>query len=320
MRSRFIAILLLASTAAVADAAMVGPGVGNPELLLSQGNKAYNAKEFDKAHEAYLKATRANPALPGPYLALARSLLRSNHRALSCYTYRLFLKISPDTGDRQKAQAELELCEKQLAANPESVDPVAKFAALKGAVLQALDKGVVVGTPDSVKETLTALLAAEYSAPDLAEIANKARTLAEQQAATAFAAAAKPGAAAADLRAGAEAYHFAAEVGSEEGPAQSHALYLGGCADLLEGKYDTAIEAFRKANSISPLPEARFRHGVALWKKGDHTGAVKLLEKEMKGDPRTSLIALAQALSSSDHKAGAEALENFLFEERFKKQ
>lgn len=321
MRSsaRVAALALALVGAAPAAAIMVGPGVGNVDLLYAQGSKAYNAKGYDKAREAFLKAARANPAHLPTYLALARAYLQSGKRALACYTYRVYVKSSPESGERQKAQSELDLCDKQLAAKPEADDPAAKFAPLKGALHQALDRGQLFG-PASAEEVLGALVAADYAAPDLGDLAAKVRTLAEQQAQAAFAAAGKIGARPDELRAGAGAYRLAGEVGADESQTAARAHYLDGCAATIEAKYDAAVEAFRRSLQLGGPQDARFRYGVALWKKGDKNGAVRLLKAELKDDPRTALLVLALALSGGiDAGPAAEALDGFLFEQRFKK-
>src|SRR4051794_16837576 len=93
-----------AARAKGSDTAMVGPGVGSSDLLVSQGNKAYNDGQFPAARDAFLKAARVNPANAPVYLSLARAYLQTKDMALSCYTYRVFLKVSQGSNDRDKAQ------------------------------------------------------------------------------------------------------------------------------------------------------------------------------------------------------------------------
>src|SRR5687768_3073899 len=118
MRSSGALRLLLALTpvAAVAEP-LVGPSVGNAEALVAEGTSLYNQKDFPAAADAFLKATRANPRHLPAYLSLARSLLAARKLAQACYAYRAFVR-GGDSPDRQKAESELELCERQLEADP----------------------------------------------------------------------------------------------------------------------------------------------------------------------------------------------------------
>ena len=55
-------MLVVALWASVALAeVLVGPGVGNADALISEGSRLYNKKQYAKAAEQYLKASRVAP-------------------------------------------------------------------------------------------------------------------------------------------------------------------------------------------------------------------------------------------------------------------
>ena len=58
MRSELL-VLVLSSTAFAQ--ALVGPGVGNADTFVSEGSKQFNKKQYAKAADNFLKATRARP-------------------------------------------------------------------------------------------------------------------------------------------------------------------------------------------------------------------------------------------------------------------
>ena len=53
-----LAALLLSAPAF--GQALVGPGVGNADSLVSEGSKLYNRKQYAKAAENFTRASRAN--------------------------------------------------------------------------------------------------------------------------------------------------------------------------------------------------------------------------------------------------------------------
>src|SRR5262245_15704138 len=109
-------------------APLVGPGVGNGDALLAEGSRLYNQKEYAAAADELLKASRANPKLLPVYLQLARSWLAAKKLPQACYAYRAFLRGEPDATERQKAESELQLCERQLEAD-EAARKVKDFGA-----------------------------------------------------------------------------------------------------------------------------------------------------------------------------------------------
>src|SRR4051812_19383811 len=120
MRSRALvglAVVVAAMAPAAFAAPLVGASVGNADALLADGARLYNQKDYAAASESFLKATRANPKLLPSYLQLARSQLAAQKLPQACYAYRAFLRGEPDATDRQKAESELQLCERQLEAD-----------------------------------------------------------------------------------------------------------------------------------------------------------------------------------------------------------
>ena len=52
---------------------LVGPSVGNADLLMAEGSRLYNTRQYEEAAESFLKATRVRPETLGAYLGLARA-------------------------------------------------------------------------------------------------------------------------------------------------------------------------------------------------------------------------------------------------------
>ena len=112
MRSELLFLALFASTALAQP--MVGAGVGNADTFVSEGSKLFNKKQYAKASEQFLKATRVNPPLVQTYVQLARAQLLAKELQRACYAYRVYLKSVPDGPDRKKASSESDQCERQV--------------------------------------------------------------------------------------------------------------------------------------------------------------------------------------------------------------
>src|SRR5262249_18697987 len=106
-------LLLLSHGLAAADP-LVGPAVGNADVLISEGTRLYNSRQYGKAAEYFLKATRADPARVNAYLSLARSAMSAKQIKSACEAYQAFLKSADQSPTRAKAQEEAELCARQL--------------------------------------------------------------------------------------------------------------------------------------------------------------------------------------------------------------
>ena len=68
---RLAALAALLPSLAFADA-LVGAGVGNADTFVSEGSKLFNKKQYAKASDQFLKATRANPATVPSLMRRAR--------------------------------------------------------------------------------------------------------------------------------------------------------------------------------------------------------------------------------------------------------
>jgi tetratricopeptide (TPR) repeat protein len=296
---------------------MVGPSVGSSDLFVSQGNKAYNDGKYSDARDAYLKAARAKPDNVPIYLSLARAYMQTKEIALACYAYRVYLKAAPTAPDHDKAQSEQEQCEHQKSSmNPPPTDPGPGFVDQKAAFQEAAEGDKLLG-PASASDVLQKMLQAGYSAPDLADMGTKLRTVAEKDANAGYDAAIRrevqdP----AQLRNTAALYALAQDVGSTDeqfGPRQH---LLEGFASLLEKKYDVAEKEFKAAAGSGNGKDAKFYGAVAAYRSGDRKRAIKMLETDLPDDPRTPLLR-TDALISTDAKEGAQELEKMLFNQRF---
>lgn len=322
MRSSLGLVAALALLPGLAGAeALIGPGVGNADLLLADGMRLYNEKVYDQARDRFLKATRVAPAALPTYLALARtySALKDLERAI--VVYRVYVKNAPESPDRDKAQAELELCERQFAASGSTPALGASYVALKATYFDVLDKGALLG-PGSAAELLTSIVGAGYAAPDLGDMAAKLARAAETAADEIYAAATAKKRAAPlsvpDLRRAGALYQLALDTGSAPARQAARAAFLEGVALLVEAKANQAEIAFEDASKKDPADlEARFYRAFAKYSAGDKAGALKLLEAELPADPRTAVLRVAVAMDGPPAEAAAE-LEKLLFARRYK--
>ncbi len=317
-RGLALALALGLCAPAAADP-MVGPAVGNADLLIAEGTRLYNQKDYASARANFLKATRVTPATMPTYLALARTYLALDTVELACQTYRVYVKNSPESPDRAKAQAELEGCERRLADKPPSERPVSQlYVEIKAAFFEALDKGNLLGQ-GSAQETFQGLLNAAYAAPDVGDMAQKLARAAEQSADKVYRAALghqKPSPA--QLRSASAQYAVALECGAAPGAQLAHAAFVEGVAFLAEGEAAKAEERFEDAGKRDPSDvEARFWRGLARYSSGDKPGGLKALEADLPADPRTGVVRVAAAFDRGSDAAAGELID-FLFARRFK--
>lgn len=316
----FAVAALLASTAAAAPSqtALVGPGVGSVDLLVSQGLKDYNAHNFEGARDDFLKSLRAKPDNAPVYLSLARSYLQTKQIALACWTYRVFLKAAPTSPDRDKAQAELDNCQRQMGAlSPVPADPGVAFVDQKAAFQEAAEGGKLLG-PGSASAILGQMLKDGYAAPDLADMAAKLRTSAETQANAGYQKAMnREPMTPPELRQVSELFHLAQDVGATDPSYGPRASFASALADLQEHKYPEAEKGFAAAQGSGNDKEAKFYGAVAVYRSGERKRALNQLKKELPDDPRTRLLE-ADAAIAQDPQKGAQELEKLLFEQRFK--
>jgi tetratricopeptide (TPR) repeat protein len=310
-------MLMIAATAAFGEP-LVGPNVGNADTLVSEGSKLFNQKKYPKASDTFLKATRANPTNVATYLQLARAAMLAKQLTRACYAYRVYLKNTPETPDRKKAAAESDQCERQVAvAKGQLPDLTQKFVETRAVFFAALEKGELL-TPGGAAESLRTLVNDGFLGPDLADMASKlgAAVLAEAAAISKRALALEKQSPQV-LRSARPMYVVAAEVGLSPPDAKARMAFLDGLAALSEKDYRAAEQLFgeaRKADSNNT--EYAFYEGLTLYQSGERGKAFKLLEGELKDDPRTAVLRVAQALGSSA-EAGAAELEKLLFSTRY---
>lgn len=317
MRSRIVALLLVVSAAASA-APLVGPAVGNADVLISEGNRQYNAKQYPQASEAFLKATRANPSAIAAYLGYARSELARKELQRACYGYKAWLKAAPDTAtDRPKVQSELELCERQKAAQKNAPpDTTAEYVDRKADFFAALEKKALLGD-GSASNALEQLVSGGYLGADLSDMAQKLNAEAIAQAEDIYKRAlAKEKLTADELHKARSLYALAADVGAPAPLAQSHAAFADATAELQGGDPRKAEALFAEAIKAEPgVTEYKYLRAMALHRAGDSQAALKALEQDLPEDPRTQVLRVALAVGHSPSEGAAE-LSKLLFQKR----
>ncbi len=308
--------LCVSMVASGASETLVGPGVGNADTFVSEGSKLCNKRQYAKASEQFLKATRANPALVQTYVQLARALMMANQPQRSCYAYRVYLKSVPDGPDRKKAAAESDLCERKIKGL-KGEDLTKIFVDQRAAFFTALDARELLG-PNSAADTLKGLVRDGFLGPELGEMAQKLGAVATAEAEGIHRSALageklKPEV----LRSARPLYQVAQEFGAAAGDAKGKMAFLDGLAELNEKAWKKAEGHFSEAaKSDSANKEYSFYRALALVEGGERGTALRVLEAELKGDPRTAVLRAAIAVSDSP-SAGANELESLLFSTRF---
>jgi thioredoxin-like negative regulator of GroEL len=317
MRSELVLALLVSAAPAFGEP-LVGPGVGNVDTFISEGTKQYNQKQYAKAVDNFTKATRANPSLLPPYLQLARSHLAAKQVQRACYVYRMYLKAAPEGADRKKAQAESDTCERQLkTAKGQPPDPSPKYVDLKAAFFAALDQSQIIDK-GSAYELLKQLVKEGYMSPDLADMAQKLGAAAQASAEDVHKRALayeklSPEA----LKSARHLYQVAHDVGVNVPDAAAASAFCDGLAALQSKDAKKAETLFAEAAKAKPdNKEYTFYRAVALVQHGDKKGALKVLDADLKDDPRTEVLRTSLALGDSP-EAGASELERLLFSRRF---
>ncbi len=312
----FVLTLVVASTSFAQ--ALVGTGVGNADTFVSEGSKSFNKKQYGKAADAFLKATRANPAIPQTYVQLARAQLLAKELQRACYAYRVYLKSVPDSPDRKKAAAESDQCERQVKGMrkpPE--DPTRGFVDQRAAFFTALDAKQLLRA-GSASETLRALVKDGFLGPELGEMATKLGAAATAEAEAVH----KQALAGAQLspevlRSARPLYQVAQDVGSTAADARGRMAFLDGLAELNEKSWKKAEAHFVEAAKSDPdNKEYVFFRGLALVQAGERVAALKVMEAHLKDDPRTAVLRAALALGDSP-SSGATELEKLLFNTRY---
>lgn len=314
---RLAALAALLPSLAFADS-LVGAGVGNADTFVSEGSKLFNKKQYAKASEQFLKATRANPATVQTYVQLARAQVLAKQLPLACYAYRVYLKSVSDGPDRKKAAAESDQCERQLKGlKKQPDDPTKGFVDLRAAFFAALDAKSLLG-PASAAETLKALVHGGFLGPELGEMAQKLGLAATAEAESIHKRALAGEKLEADvLRSARPLYQLGHEVGANPADAKGRTAFLDGLADLGDKNFKRADAQFNEAAKADPTNrEYSFFRALALYQGGDRAHALKVLEADLKDDPRTAVLRASLAVGDSP-EAGAAELEKLLFSNRY---
>jgi tetratricopeptide (TPR) repeat protein len=319
MASERAMMLVVALWASVSLAeVLVGPGVGNADALISEGSRLYNKKQYAKAAEQYLKASRVAPATLSTYLQLGRALVQARQLQRGCYAYRVYLKASPESPDRKKASAESDQCERQLKnAKGQPPDMAPKYVETRAAFFAQLDKGVVIG-PSGAAEELRTLVKDGFLGPDLADMAQKLGSAAVLAAEGIHKRALSSEKLAAEtLRSARPLFQIAVDSGLTPANSAGVTAFLDGLAEFAEGDFKRATQLFGEASKADPAnKEYAFYRGLSLYHAGDRLAALKALETDLKDDPRTAVLRASLALGNSP-EVGASELERLLFSTRF---
>ena len=315
MRSRALGFAMMLAASASA-APLLGSGVGNADALLADGTRLYNQKDYGAASDALLKATRSNPKLLPAYLSLARSQLAEKKLPQACYAYRAFLRSEPPAGDREKAEGELQLCERQLEADESArrnKDFGAAFAEPKARFFSTLDKGDLQAASDA----LAALVNGGYLGMDLADLAAKLGGAASSAADQAYRSALRGELRdSTSVKAGLRAVEIASDVGSPPANGEAKAAFLTGVGALLDGRPKDAEQAFAKAGKGDGSGPSPVMWRARALSQVDRRKAVQLLATELPNDPRTGAARVAASLPDAPAQAASD-LEKLLIEQKF---
>ena len=314
MASKSLVTIALLAAGAVWAEPLVGAGVGNADTLISEGSKLFNQKKYKQAAESFFKATRANPATLQTYLQLARADMLAKEVQQACYAYRVYLKATPETPERKKAAAESDQCERQLKGIKNASDLVQKYVETKASFFAALEAGNIKGAAES----LHTLVKDGFMGPELGDMAQKLGTAAVASAdAIHKRAVANEALSSEVLRSARPLYQTATDVGTSPADTAARMAYLDGLGALSDKEYKKAEQLFTEAAKGDPSnKEYVFSRGAALYQAGDAQGAMKLLDGELKDDPRTAVLRSSMALGHAADN-GASELEKLLFTTRF---
>jgi tetratricopeptide (TPR) repeat protein len=319
MGSRRVLVVMMAVWATVSKAeALVGPGVGNADTLVSEGSRLYNKKQYAKAADQYLKATRVAPTTLNTYLQLGRALVQAKQLQRGCYAYRVYLRVSSETPDRKKASAESDQCERQLKnVKGQPPDLSQKYVETRASFFAQLDRGVLMG-PQGAAEELRALVKDGFLGPELGDMAQKLGAAAVLEAESIHKRAlGNEKLPAETLRSARPLFQIATDSGVTAGNSAGVTAFLDGLAEFGERGFKRATQHFGDAARADPNnKEYSFFRGLSLYHAGDKLGALKALETDLKDDPRTAVLRTSLALGNSP-EVGASELERLLFSTRF---
>jgi tetratricopeptide (TPR) repeat protein len=316
MASKLALLVTLVGATALADP-LLGAGVGSADTLVSEGTKLFNRKQYAKAAEQFLKATRASPATLNTYVQLARASMLAKDTWRACYAYRVYLKATPDSPDRKKAAAESEQCERQVKQTKDQGELLQKYVDQRANFFASLDKGELVGDAGAAA-SLQSLVKDGFLGPELGDMGQKLATAVTTAADGVHKKALAGEQLTADvLRSARPLYQLAVDVGSASPDARGRMAYLDGLAELADKNFKKAELHFVEASKSDPAnKEYVFSRAVAMFQGGEHGPALKVLEADLKDDPRTAVLRAALAVGHAP-SFGAEELEQLLFTTRF---
>ena len=313
-RPMLLSVSLLMATAAGAEPLL---GSGNADTFASEATKLFNRRQYAKAAEHFLKATRANPTNTGLYVQLARAHMMARETWRACYAYRVYLKSVPDSPDRKKAAAESDQCDRLAATISKEQNAVLqKYVDMRAAFFASLDRNEIMGQ-DGAAQSLETLVKDGFLGPELFDMAQKLATAATAEAERIHkqAMSSQP-LTSEQLRQARPLYQVAQDVGLASADARGRMAYLDGLAELQEKNYRKAEQLFSEAAKSDPgNKEYSFSKGLALFLGGERQQALKVLETEIRDDPRTRVLRAAMAINQSP-EAGASELEKLLFTTR----
>lgn len=317
MASKLAVLCFMLAAATGLAEPLLGPQVGTADTLVSEGTKLFNRKQYARAADQFLRATRANPTTLGTYLQLARASMLAKDTWRACYAYRVYLKATPDTPERKKASAESEQCERQLKQTKEQGEVLQKYVDVRAAFFASLDANDVMGSAGAAA-SLQSLVKEGFLGPELADMGQKLAAAATSQADQVHKRALTGEHLSPEVLRGARPlYQVAADVGVTSQDARGRMAYLDGLAELTEKNFRKAEVHFAEAAKSDPSTrEYVFSRAMAMFQGGERAQALRLLEADLKDDPRTAVLRAALAVG---HPAGngAEELEQLLFTTRF---
>jgi tetratricopeptide (TPR) repeat protein len=119
------------------------------------------------------------------------------------------------------------------------------------------------------------------------------------------------------LRSARPLYQLASDVGVASADAKGRMAFLDGLAELNDRSWKKAEAHFVEAAKSDPTNhEYAFFRALALVQAGERPQALKIMEAELKDDPRTAVLRGSLALGES-LESGATELEKLLFTTRF---
>lgn len=120
-----------------------------------------------------------------------------------------------------------------------------------------------------------------------------------------------------ELRSARPLYEVASDVGSSPADTKARIAFLDGLAALTERDFHKAEASFADASRGDPSNhEYSFYRALTLFQAGERFGALRVMEVELKDDPRTAVLRAAVAIGQSP-EAGAAEVERLLFGARF---